>query len=132
MHLGLRQRSKGCGSRLEYGDGYPASNPSRRRWLHKVVGTACVGLALVTSVSGNAHAQQQDPTLLYQRDGLTIRWHLQAGINYVIEENLFWNLSQTFAPTSGFDPDTEWFESYARPGLSFEQKFAGPFAICVG
>ncbi|MEM7776228.1 MAG: alginate export family protein [Pseudomonadota bacterium] len=71
-----------------------------------------------------AHAQTNDPLLFYKQNGLAIRGHFQAGINLVGEENLFWNLSDTFAPTADFDPDTVWFESYAKPGLSFDYRFA--------
>ncbi len=47
--------------------------------------------------------------------------HLQAGINAVGEQNLFWNFSDTVAPDAGFDPDTEWLELYVKAGLSFEK-----------
>ena len=66
----------------------------------------------------------RDPLLFYNQDGLTIRGHFQAGVNLVGEENLFWNLSDTFAPTAQFDPDTVWFESYVKPGISFDHRFA--------
>ena len=59
--------------------------------------------------------------LLHDRDGLTVRGHLQFGLNAVVEDNLFWDLAATTAPGSGFDPDTEWLEGYVKPGLSFEK-----------
>lgn len=65
-------------------------------------------------------AQDTDQTLLHEADGLTLRWHLQAGLNAVTESNLFWDLAATTAPGSGFDPDTYWLEGYIKPGISFE------------
>lgn len=62
----------------------------------------------------------QDRTTIIDRDGLTLRWHFQAGLNVVSEHNLFWDLAATTAPGSGFDPDTNWLETYIKPGLSFE------------
>ena len=59
--------------------------------------------------------------LLHDADGLTVRGHLQFGLNAVAEDNLFWDLAATTAPGSGFDPDTEWLEGYVKPGLSFEK-----------
>ena len=78
----------------------------------------CAALLLSHSATG-AHAQDKDPTLLYDEDGLTIRGHLQFGLNAVAEQNLFWDLAATTAPGSGFDPDTEWLEAYVKPGVSF-------------
>ncbi|WP_394688718.1 alginate export family protein [Hoeflea sp.] len=65
----------------------------------------------------------QDLTTLIDEDGLIVRWHFQAGLNAVYENNLFWDLASTTAPGSGFDPDTEWLEGYIKPGLSFERRF---------
>ncbi|MEM6759727.1 MAG: alginate export family protein [Pseudomonadota bacterium] len=60
--------------------------------------------------------------LLYDANGLKVRGHFQFGLNAVAEENIFWDLAATTAPTSGFDPDTEWLEVFIKPGLSFEQQ----------
>ncbi|MBN2906304.1 MAG: alginate export family protein [Rhodobacteraceae bacterium] len=60
--------------------------------------------------------------LLVDRDDLTVRGHLQFGLNAVSERNLFWDLAATTAPGSGFDPDTNWLEGYIKPGLSFEYR----------
>lgn len=67
-----------------------------------------------------ADGQGRDPTLLYDGKGLTVRGHLQFGLNAVAENNLFWDLAATTAPLSGFDPNTEWLEGYIKPGISFE------------
>lgn len=66
-----------------------------------------------------AAARAQDPMLFIERDGLVVRGHFQAGLNGVIEQNLFWNFSDFVAPGSGFNPDTQWIEGYIEPGLSF-------------
>jgi len=63
--------------------------------------------------------QNNDPMLVYDEGGLTVRSHLQFGLNAVSERNLFWDLAGTTSG-SGFDPDTNWLEGYVKPGLSFE------------
>lgn len=68
-----------------------------------------------------AQAQTADPMLLHDADGLTVRAHLQFGLNAVSEQNVFWSLSDVTAPGSGFDPDTDWLEGYVKGGLSFTQ-----------
>ncbi|SDZ45050.1 Alginate export [Jannaschia faecimaris] len=78
--------------------------------------------ALVVASAGAvaAEAQDSDPMLFYDQNGLTVRGHLQFGLNAVAERNLFWDLAATTAPGSGFDPDTNWLEGYIKPGVSFE------------
>lgn len=83
--------------------------------------TLCLA-GMMTVAAPNAEAQEtDDQTLIYSGDGLEIRWHLQAGLNAVTERNLFWNISDTLTPESGFNPDSDWLESYLKGGLSFEQ-----------
>jgi hypothetical protein len=53
--------------------------------------------------SGWAHAD--DPMILLDHDGFLLHAHLQAGVNAVAEHNLFWNYADSFAPSSGFDPN---------------------------
>jgi hypothetical protein len=65
---------------------------------------------------------QTSPPPLYESDTLTVRPHLQAGGNIVAEHNLFWDFGKTVAGVTDFDPNAEWFEAYAKPGLSFEQR----------
>lgn len=71
----------------------------------------------------------QDQTTIIDRDGLTLRWHFQAGLNLVSEQNLFWDLAATTAPGSGFDPDTNWLEGYIKPGLSFDYQLGSGTAF---
>ena len=67
-----------------------------------------------------AQAQDSDPMLFYSGDGLEVRTHLQFGLNAVVERELFWDLAANTAPTAAFDPNTEWLETYVKPGVSFE------------
>lgn len=68
--------------------------------------------------------EKKDPMLLYDRNGLTIRSHLQFGINAVADTNLFWDFAEIITPESDFNSDTQWLEFYLKPGLSFEKKFS--------
>lgn len=70
--------------------------------------------------AGTAAAQDSDQTVFYQEDGLTLRWHFQAGAYAAAEQNLFWDLGSLSAPD--FDADTEWMEFYIKPGISLEYK----------
>ena len=58
--------------------------------------------------------------LFYDQNGLSVRGHLQFGLNAVVESNLFWDLASVTAPD--FDPDTQWLEAYIKPGISFERR----------
>ena len=69
-----------------------------------------------------------DRMLLLDHDGLTIRMHLQAGLNVVAEHNVFWNYADTFAPSAGFDSNKTWLEGYVLLGLSFTQELGGVVA----
>jgi hypothetical protein len=93
----------------------------RRLWPGGATGS---GLALFVLATG-AQAQADDPMLLYDANGTTVRATLQLGANLVSEGNLFWNLSDGAAPGSGYDPDATWLEIYAKPGLSFETALDG-------
>lgn len=68
-------------------------------------------------------AYANDPMVLLDRDGFILRAHLQAGLNAVAEQNLFWNYADSFAPATGFDPNAKWLEGYVKPGLSFTKGF---------
>lgn len=74
-------------------------------------------------------AQDRDPMVIADKGPITLRAHLQGGTNAVAETNLFWNLSDTFAPEAGFDPDTQWLELYVKPGLSFATNGDGPLSV---
>ncbi len=85
---------------------------------------AITGASLLSA--GAAAAQDGDPMVIVDNDNLTVRTHLQGGVNAVAETNLFWNLSDAFAPQEGFDPDTQWLEFYFKPGVSFTTNGEGP------
>ena len=63
----------------------------------RAAGALIAATTLVAAATG-AQSEDRDPTLFYQQDGLTIRGHVQAGLNLVVEENLFWNLSEPIFP----------------------------------
>ncbi|TCP39081.1 alginate export family protein [Rhodovulum marinum] len=90
-------------------------------FVQKHMTRICAGTLILAHVAVlPAQAQERDPMLLYEQDGLTLRGHLQFGVNAVAERNLFWDLAATTNPGSGFDPDTNWLEGYIKPGISFE------------
>lgn len=66
-----------------------------------------------------------DPMLLVESDTLSIRGHLQSGVNLVAERNLFWDLARRATGNTTFDPDAEWVESFVEPGISFESSLEG-------
>ena len=71
------------------------------------------------AVAGVPAADERPPSLEFKQDGFTIKGHFQAGLNAVSERNLYWNLSDTFAPQARFDTDADWLEMYVKPGVSF-------------
>ena len=66
-----------------------------------------------------APALANDRMLLYDAEGLKIRAHLQAGLNGVTENNLFWNFADSLAPSADYNPRKQWLEGYIKPGISF-------------
>lgn len=83
------------------------------------------GLASAAIAASGAPAQESDPFLLFEDGQTTVRATLQFGANAVSEANLFWNLSEGAAPSSGFDPDATWLELYVEPGLNFSTALGG-------
>lgn len=57
--------------------------------------------------------------VLHNSDGLTVRAHVEAGLNAVAEQNLFWDLARTTAPSANFNPNLQWLEGYVKPGVSW-------------
>ncbi|TCO67907.1 hypothetical protein EV655_1361 [Rhodovulum euryhalinum] len=109
-HFALRPDAWGRSGRSRA----PRAAPGRRARRGAMAALA------VCVIAGSAHGQDRPSTILHNENGLTLRWHLQAAIYAVSETNLFWDLAATTSPGSGFDPDTNWLESYIKPGLSFE------------
>ncbi|MDH7792022.1 alginate export family protein [Ochrobactrum sp. AN78] len=81
------------------------------------------GSALLLSNSMFVSAKADDRMVLYDAEGLKIRTHLQAGLNAVVERNLFWNFADRFAPDADFNPQKQWLEGYIKPGISFSKDF---------
>lgn len=94
------------------------AEPSHK--THRVCNFLMISAMATATFAGTAHAQDRDPMLFYDANGLKVRGHLQFGLNAVAERNLFWDLAGTTAPGSGFDADTNWLEGYIKPGVSFE------------
>lgn len=67
--------------------------------------------ALVSSMSCAAVEVQE-------KSSVDLNTHLQAGLNLVREDNLFWDLAETFAPSVDYAADTSWVEAYIKPGIS--------------
>lgn len=83
-------------------------------WFSGVLGghgqtlrNAACAAVVITGCTFAVQAQERDPMLFHDANGLTVRGHLQFGLNAVSEDNLFWDLAATTAPGSGFDPDTD-------------------------
>ena len=89
---------------------------------------AAVSLLAVLSIhpaaAQEATTRASDPTVFHRSETTAWRWHLQAGINAVAEQNLFWNLAAITQAGSDYDPDKAWLEMYVKPGLSFERTVA--------
>lgn len=84
-------------------------------------------VSLIAAGAIRAEAQEADPMQLYDADGATVRTHLQFGLNAVAERDLFWDLANATGSGSEFNPDTDWLESYIKPGVSFEYRLdTGP------
>ncbi|MFS4580904.1 alginate export family protein [Phaeobacter sp. C3_T13_0] len=81
-----------------------------------------VAVSAMLLIAEGVEAQENGQTFLYDANGLEVRSHLQFGFNAVSEGNLFWDLAATTVPGSGFAHDTEWLESYIKPGVSFEYR----------
>ncbi|MCV3242334.1 alginate export family protein [Mesorhizobium sp. ZC-5] len=82
-------------------------------------------MLLAAILLASTASRAEDRMLLLDNDRLTVRAHLQAGLNAVAENNLFWNFADTFAPSSDFDPNKQWLEGYLKPGLSFTTDLGG-------
>jgi hypothetical protein len=106
---------------------HPPMGKRQRHHCHRAgrINTAVAVAALLVPSTAVA----DDPMLLIDRDGFMLRAHLQAGINAVAEQNLFWNYADIFAPGADFDADTDWLEGYLMPGLSFTQEIGAGLAI---
>ena len=89
----------------------------RRLWSVLAVAGVAVAHGSCVTLAG-----QRDPMVLYQQDSLTVRAHVQAGLNLVGEQNLFWGLADIFAPTANYNPDKVWLEGYLKPGVSFRNQ----------
>ncbi|MNH49036.1 hypothetical protein D3C73_05990 [compost metagenome] len=89
-------------------------------------------LALAQEDAPAAAPDAKDPMVVYAQDGTTVRAHLQAGVNLVAEQALFWDFGRTVAGVTDFDSNAEWFEAYVKPGLTFERRISDRAALYGG
>jgi len=90
-----------------------------------------VVFALWGSGSSTLAQTSAPPVALHESGDLTVTGHLQAGVNLVAEQRLFWDFGKTVAGVTDFDSNAEWFEAYLKPGVTFEQR-AGDRASFYG
>jgi len=97
------------------------------RPLHGMVSVMAIAAMLAPGHSAAAaepsgvSADSNDPMVLIDTETLTVRSHLQFGLNAVAENNLFWNLAESAAGNTEFNADARWLEAYVLPGLSFNR-----------
>ncbi|MDC7997998.1 alginate export family protein [Gilvibacter sediminis] len=77
----------------------------------------CILFSFLLVIGGKAYSQDSEFLMLYESEGIKVQGYLQFGVNAVAETNLFWNLADV--PELDYDSDTQWLESYAKPGLGF-------------
>lgn len=63
------------------------------------------------------NAQETNFLTLHNSEKFKLQGTLQFGANGVAETNLFWNLADV--PEIDYQSDTQWLESYVKPGLGF-------------
>lgn len=78
-------------------------------------------LAVPAAVS----AQGPSKLDLLRDDDTVITGTLQAGLNAVAEENMYWNLAEIFAPSIDYDASPQWLDLYLKPGITAQQTLGG-------
>jgi hypothetical protein len=82
------------------------------------------------AASATTPTQPRDPLRFPLGDG-SLKVSIEAGAQYVLESNAFWNLSDGLAPTENYNTDPHWGEGYIEAGFKFEQPI-GKSSIEVG
>ncbi len=91
--------------------------------------------AAVSPLAFGSPAFAQDAEPAADQGPTQIKYTFEGGVNAVAEENLYWNLADKFAPSAGFDSDTQWLEFYVKPGVeithdaSSDIQFYGGFSM---
>lgn len=70
--------------------------------------------------SAQADAAEATDPLKWTIGQSTLKLSIEAGAQYVLEDNAFWNLAAVLAPTARYDPDPAWGEVYVKPGLRLD------------
>jgi hypothetical protein len=74
--------------------------------------------AAALPVTATAQGQEGSVTLI-DRDGFSLKFGADVGVQAVTQHNAFWSLGLTFAPGSGYNQDPTWGEAYVKPYLTF-------------
>jgi len=65
-------------------------------------------------------------------DETEIRAKVEAGVNLVAEDNLFWEFAESVAGNADFNSDARWLEFYVKPGITFRHQAGGKAALYGG
>lgn len=99
--------------------------------MTRIVGYLFGAIVLPALAAGPLHAQSSeaaspapqapaDPLRFPVGDG-SLKVSLEAGAQYVLESNAFWNLSDSLAPAEQYDTDPAWGEVYLEAGFKLDQ-----------
>jgi len=88
-------------------------------------------LAAVT-VPSPLFAQSKDAMVLARTENTELRARVEAGVNLVVEDNLFWEFAESVAGNSEFNSDARWLEFYVKPGITFRHQASGRTAFYGG
>lgn len=83
-------------------------------------------LVLISGVSGQVVAQNADESIT------GIQTHWEFGAQLVHEQDSFWGLAETFAPTAGYDDSQFWSEIYLKGGFRSEMELENGLTVYGG
>lgn len=106
----------------------------RSSMAHRPVkcGVLITAFAFGVAAAPAAMAQEANQPSETRSEELDVRVTFEGGLNAVAEENLFWNLAETFAPTADFNSDTQWLEAYIKPGIVIESHVSSATTVYAG
>jgi len=113
--------------------GSPRTRDAARHLMrHLRALTVAVGIGVVATGAASAQAPEARDPLTYVSGPARIKLGLEAGTQYVFEQNAFWNLADTFAPTTNYKSDRSWQEGYVKPSIRADYKFTSAFELYGG
>jgi hypothetical protein len=89
-------------------------------------------LVAALGAPGGLRAQSNQGFVLAQTEDFDLRAHVQAGVNLVVEDNLFWEFAESVAGNSDFSSDARWLEFYVKPGVAFRHQASDGLALYGG